>query len=95
MTVDVDVAVVGAGPTGLMLAGDLARAGVRCAVFERRPERSGLTRAFAVHARTLEQLDARGVADQLVATGTPVRGPGSWPARSSTCRACPAAFRTC
>jgi 2-polyprenyl-6-methoxyphenol hydroxylase-like FAD-dependent oxidoreductase len=73
MIVDVDVAVVGAGPTGLMLAGDLARAGVSCAVFERRPERSGLTRAFAVHARTLEQLDARGVADQLVATGTPVR----------------------
>jgi 2-polyprenyl-6-methoxyphenol hydroxylase-like FAD-dependent oxidoreductase len=73
MIVDVDVAVVGAGPTGLMLAGDLARAGVSCAVFERRPERSGLTRAFAVHARTLEQLDARGVADQLVDTGTPVR----------------------
>jgi 2-polyprenyl-6-methoxyphenol hydroxylase-like FAD-dependent oxidoreductase len=73
MIVDVDVAVVGAGPTGLMLAGDLARAGVSCAVFERRSERSGLTRAFAVHARTLEQLDARGVADQLVATGTPVR----------------------
>ena len=58
MIIDVDAAVVGAGPTGLMLAGDLARAGVSCAVFERRPERSGLTRAFAVHARTLEQLDA-------------------------------------
>ena len=72
MTVDVDVAVAGAGPAGLMLAGDLARAGVSCAVFERHPERSGLTRAFAVHARTLEQLDARGVADQLVATGTPI-----------------------
>jgi 2-polyprenyl-6-methoxyphenol hydroxylase-like FAD-dependent oxidoreductase len=72
MIFDVDVVVVGAGPTGLLLAGDLARAGLSCALFERRPERSGLTRAFAVHARTLEQLDARGVADQLVATGTPV-----------------------
>ena len=71
MNFDVDVVVVGAGPTGLLLAGDLARAGVSCAVLERRAERSGLTRAFAVHARTLEQLDARGVADELVATGTP------------------------
>ena len=69
---DVDVAIAGAGPTGLLLAGDLARAGVRCVVLERRAERSGLTRAFAVQARTLEQLDARGVADQLVATGIPV-----------------------
>ena len=72
MVNDVDVAIAGAGPTGLLLAGDLARAGVRCAVLERRAERSGLTRAFAVHARTLEQLDARGVADKLVATGIPV-----------------------
>ncbi|HEX5290714.1 MAG TPA: FAD-dependent monooxygenase, partial [Streptosporangiaceae bacterium] len=68
---DVDVVVVGAGPTGLLLAGDLARAGVSCVVLERHAERSSLTRAFAVHARTLEQLDARGVADELVATGTP------------------------
>lgn len=59
MNTDVDVAVAGAGPTGLLLAGDLARAGVSCAVLERRPGGSSLTRAFAVHARTLEQLDAR------------------------------------
>jgi 2-polyprenyl-6-methoxyphenol hydroxylase-like FAD-dependent oxidoreductase len=71
MNVDVDVVVVGAGPTGLLLAGDLARAGVSSAVLERRSGQSNLTRAFAVHARTLEQLDARGVADELVATGTP------------------------
>jgi 2-polyprenyl-6-methoxyphenol hydroxylase-like FAD-dependent oxidoreductase len=72
MITDVDVVVAGAGPTGLLLAGDLARAGVRCAVLERRAGRSGLTRAFAVHARTLEQLDARGVADELIAAGTTV-----------------------
>ena len=71
MNTDVDVVVVGAGPTGLLLAGDLARAGVSCVVLERHSERSNLTRAFAVHARTLEQLDARGVADELVATGAP------------------------
>jgi 2-polyprenyl-6-methoxyphenol hydroxylase-like FAD-dependent oxidoreductase len=73
MISDVDVIVVGAGPAGLLVAGDLARAGVNCAVFERRSERSGLSRAFTVHARTLEQLDARGMADELVAAGTPVR----------------------
>ncbi|MEU6699531.1 FAD-dependent oxidoreductase [Pseudonocardia sp. NPDC046786] len=67
---ETDVVVVGAGPTGLLLAGDLAEAGVRVAVLERRTEPSGLTRAFAVHARTLEQLDARDLADRLVALGT-------------------------
>ena len=44
-----DVLVVGAGPTGLMLAGDLAAAGVSCAVLERRDKESNLTRAFGVH----------------------------------------------
>lgn len=72
MSIDTDVLVVGAGPTGLLLAGDLARAGVRVTVLDKRAEASGLTRAFAVHARTLEQLDARGIADELIATGTPL-----------------------
>ena len=67
-----EVLVVGAGPTGLMLAGDLARAGLGCTVLERRAEESNLTRAFAVHARTLELLDARGLADDLVTTGARV-----------------------
>jgi 2-polyprenyl-6-methoxyphenol hydroxylase-like FAD-dependent oxidoreductase len=70
MIFDVDVIVAGGGPAGLLLAGDLARAGVSCVVFERRSGRSALTRAFTVHARTLEQLDARGMADELVASGT-------------------------
>jgi 2-polyprenyl-6-methoxyphenol hydroxylase-like FAD-dependent oxidoreductase len=65
-----EVIVVGAGPTGLLLAGDLAEAGVATTVLERRPEAvSNLTRAFAVHARTLEEFDARGVADELVDGG--------------------------
>ncbi|CAM3706257.1 FAD-dependent monooxygenase [Isoptericola cucumis] len=67
---DTDVVVVGAGPTGLLLAGDLASAGVRTVVVDRRPATlSNLTRAFAVHARTLEVLDARGLADDLLVTG--------------------------
>ncbi|MBW8798215.1 MAG: FAD-dependent monooxygenase [Streptomyces sp.] len=69
MRSDVDVLVVGAGPAGLLLAGDLAEAGVPCTVVERREGESRLTRAFAVHARTMEQLDARGLADDLLLTG--------------------------
>jgi 2-polyprenyl-6-methoxyphenol hydroxylase-like FAD-dependent oxidoreductase len=74
MAIHTEVLIAGAGPAGLMLAGDLAAAGVRCLVAERRTGESSLTRAFAVHTRTLEELDARGIADELIARGTPVRG---------------------
>ncbi|MET7860866.1 FAD-dependent oxidoreductase [Streptomyces sp. NPDC005318] len=71
----VDVLVVGAGPTGLLLAGDLAARGLSVTVVERRPHRtSNMTRAFAVHARTLEVLDARGLADELLKTGSRLTG---------------------
>jgi 2-polyprenyl-6-methoxyphenol hydroxylase-like FAD-dependent oxidoreductase len=66
------VVVVGAGPTGLLLAGDLAAAGVPVTLVERHEHGSELTRAFVVHARTLEQFDQRGVADTLVSRGRPV-----------------------
>ncbi|MGW8764633.1 FAD-dependent oxidoreductase [Streptomyces sp. NPDC055815] len=70
-TTDTDVLVIGAGPTGLLLAGDLAAAGIDVTLVERRPHGLGnMTRAFGVHARTLEQLDARGLADELLTTGT-------------------------
>ena len=68
MTVhDVDVLVVGAGPTGLTAAGDLARAGRSVTVLERWPAINPSSRAFATMARTLEVLDARGIADGLLA----------------------------
>jgi 2-polyprenyl-6-methoxyphenol hydroxylase-like FAD-dependent oxidoreductase len=76
----IDVAVVGAGPTGLALAAELRLAGASCRVLERRTEEPNLTRAFAVHARTLELLDGRGLADALIPRGirvtsvTPVPG---------------------
>jgi 2-polyprenyl-6-methoxyphenol hydroxylase-like FAD-dependent oxidoreductase len=67
-----DVVVVGAGPTGLMMAAELALAGVRVQLLDERVDMPNITRAFAVHARTLELLDARGMADELVKRGTPV-----------------------
>ncbi|MFJ8308865.1 MULTISPECIES: FAD-dependent monooxygenase [unclassified Streptomyces] len=69
-TFTTDVLVVGSGPTGLLLAGDLAATGLRVTVVERRAHGvSNMTRAFAVHARTLEMLDARNLADELVKRG--------------------------
>ncbi|MDQ0601688.1 2-polyprenyl-6-methoxyphenol hydroxylase-like FAD-dependent oxidoreductase [Streptomyces canus] len=69
------VIIVGSGPTGLLLAGDLATAGVPVTLLEKRShDISNLSRAFGVHARTLEQLDARGLADQLLATGDTITG---------------------
>lgn len=62
MTTNTDVVIVGAGPTGLLLAGDLTAAGVDTTVLEKRAGESNITRAFALHARTLEMLDARGAA---------------------------------
>ena len=67
------VIVVGSGPAGLLLAGDLATAGVPVTLLEKRPHKiSNLSRAFVLHARTLEQLDARGLADGLEAVGRPL-----------------------
>src|SRR3954465_11388561 len=68
-----EVVVVGAGPTGLMLACELALGGTKVRLIAERPDMPNITRAFAVHARTLELLDARGLADELLTRGVPVR----------------------
>ena len=72
MTNDIQVIIVGAGPTGLALANQLALAGIHTRIVERREDESNLTRAFAVHARTLELLDARGLAEEVLARGVRV-----------------------
>lgn len=64
-----DVLVVGAGPSGLMLAGELARRGVGVRVIDRREGPDPRPRALGVQARTLEILDLLGLADALVARG--------------------------
>jgi 2-polyprenyl-6-methoxyphenol hydroxylase-like FAD-dependent oxidoreductase len=65
--------VVGAGPTGLMLACELALGGAKVRLLDERTDMPNITRAFAVHARTLELLDARGLADELLTRGVQVR----------------------
>src|SRR5689334_19006117 len=64
------VVIAGGGPTGLMLAGELALAGVDVAIVERRAsqELAG-SRAGGLHARTIEVLDQRGIADRFLAEG--------------------------
>jgi 2-polyprenyl-6-methoxyphenol hydroxylase-like FAD-dependent oxidoreductase len=64
------VVIAGGGPTGLMLAGELALAGVDVAVVERRAsqELAG-SRAGGLHSRTIEVLDQRGIADRFLAEG--------------------------
>ncbi len=64
------VVIVGGGPTGLMLAGELALAGVDVAIVERRASQD-LTgsRAGGLHSRTIEVLDQRGLADRFLSQG--------------------------
>ncbi len=64
------VVIAGGGPTGLMLAGELALAGVDVAVVERRPNQDlAGSRAGGLHARTIEVLDQRGIADRFLSEG--------------------------
>ncbi|EXG81879.1 FAD-dependent monooxygenase [Cryptosporangium arvum] len=62
---DADVVVVGAGPTGLMLAAELGLAGVRPVVIERHPEPRTVARAGGLGGRILELLRHRGLLDPL------------------------------
>ena len=68
-----DVIIVGAGPTGLMLACELALAGVRPVVLERLDEPSGQSKALGIIGRAVDVLDCRGLLDRFPPEA---RGPG-------------------
>jgi 2-polyprenyl-6-methoxyphenol hydroxylase-like FAD-dependent oxidoreductase len=64
------VVVAGGGPTGLMLAGELALAGVDVAIVERRASQDlNGSRSGGLHSRTIEVLDQRGIADRFLSEG--------------------------
>ncbi|SCG39897.1 rifampin monooxygenase [Micromonospora coxensis] len=65
----IDVIVVGAGPTGLMLAAELRLHGVHVLVLEKETEPPGHVRALGLHARSVEVMDQRGLLERFLAHG--------------------------
>jgi 2-polyprenyl-6-methoxyphenol hydroxylase-like FAD-dependent oxidoreductase len=64
------VVIAGGGPTGLMLAGELALAGVDVVIVERRTDQHvDGSRAGGLHSRTIEVLDQRGIAERFLSAG--------------------------
>ena len=75
---DTDVLVVGAGPTGLMLANQLVRRGVRMVIIDRHAGPSLETRALGVQARTLEIYSHLGIVDRALELGKRGTGGNIW-----------------
>jgi 2-polyprenyl-6-methoxyphenol hydroxylase-like FAD-dependent oxidoreductase len=75
---ETDVLVVGAGPTGLMLANQLVRRGVRSTVIDRHSGPAQQSRAMAVQARTLEIYAKMGIIDDALRLGRPATGANMW-----------------
>ena len=74
---DHGVIIAGGGPSGLMLAAELALAGVDVAIVERRPSQDVAgSRAGGLHSRTLEVFDQRGIADRFLAEGQKAQATG-------------------
>ncbi|MBN9149905.1 MAG: FAD-dependent monooxygenase [Micrococcales bacterium] len=68
---DVDVVVVGAGPTGLTAAAEAQRLGLSVRIIERKADRGAFSKALVVHARTLEVFETMGIAPDILAQGVP------------------------
>ena len=75
---DTAVLVIGAGPTGLMLANQLARRGVRVRIIDRHAGPSLQTRALGVQARTLEIYSHLGIVDRALELGKRATGGNIW-----------------
>src|SRR5579875_196459 len=68
------VVIAGGGPIGLMLAAELTLAGTDVVIVERRASQpAGGSRAGGINARTIEELDQRGIADRFLAAGQPMQ----------------------
>jgi 2-polyprenyl-6-methoxyphenol hydroxylase-like FAD-dependent oxidoreductase len=86
-----DVIVVGCGPTGVMLAGELRLHGVRALVLEKETEPTGYVRSLGLHVRSVEVMDQRGLLERFLALGQQFAVGGffagitkSWPERLDT-----------
>src|ERR1700736_1012866 len=86
-TSDTEVLIVGAGPTGLVLALWLTRLGVRVRVIDKTAEPGTTSRALAVQARTLELYGQIGLADEVVERGRRVAAANLWVAGQQVARA--------
>ncbi len=86
-----DVIVVGAGPTGLMLAAELRLQGVDVLVLDKEPAPTKVVRALGLHVRSIEVMAQRGLLDRFLALGKRYEVGGffagiskSWPERMDT-----------
>src|SRR2546421_2224552 len=66
--------IVGAGPTGLVMAHELARDGIQCRLIDKAPHRAMESRAIAIHSRTVEAFELMGLADAFLSAGHRIGG---------------------
>ncbi|MBV9687232.1 MAG: FAD-dependent monooxygenase, partial [Alphaproteobacteria bacterium] len=74
MTEKTKVLIVGAGPTGLVMAHELARDGIQCRLIDKAPHRAMESRAIAIHSRTMESFELMGLTDDFLAVGQRIAG---------------------
>jgi 2-polyprenyl-6-methoxyphenol hydroxylase-like FAD-dependent oxidoreductase len=86
IAVDTDILIVGAGPTGLMLANQLGRRGIRAVIVDRHAGPALETRALGVQARTLEIYSKLGIVDRALELGKRGTGANLWAEGRKTAR---------
>src|SRR5262249_27420559 len=71
-TATTDVLIIGSGPTGMMMAAELLRRGIRPRIIEKADALAQTSRALGVQSRTLEIFENMGIADRVLSAGVPV-----------------------